>query len=350
MRRALRSAFLLDEVPIPRGEVLSRSDLRLRICAHDYPRILLWGTVILLTFSLVNLLTSTVDRALSHVVDVVIAVGLVLFAWVMARPGIPRSLLPWLFIAATTLGISGLLIQVLWEDQAIAYGYALIAMCFVGAATLAWRPFLTGAAVLTVVAAIVTGRWQAGDPGDWIVAWLAAVAVSSVLLRLRLRSIDALADAVTAAHRAAITDELTGLLNRRGLHESLPSVVAGDPATVFAVFVDIAGLKEANDRHGHQFGDRVIQASARAVAGAARPGDRVARWGGDEFVVLGAGDTSDAAAFAQRLDAGGVWTGEVREAWDGDLSVGSAVAPGAGLDLDQLLTLADADMYRRRAR
>jgi diguanylate cyclase (GGDEF)-like protein len=350
VRRALRSAFLLDEVPTPHGEILTRHDLRLRICAHDYPRILLWGTVILLFFSLVNLLTSTVDRALSHVLDVVIAVGLVLFAWVMARPGIPRAALPWLFIAATTSAISGLLVQVLWEDQAIAYGYALIAMCFVGAATLAWRPFLTGAAALTGVAALVTSQWQTGDPADWIVAWLAAVAVSSVLLRLRLRSIDALADAITAAHRASITDELTGLLNRRGLHENVRSGTWVAEPTVFAVFVDIAGLKEANDRYGHDFGDRVIQASARAVLGAARSQDLAARWGGDEFVLIGAGDVLEAEAFAQRLDTGSVWTGKDSEAWDGDLSVGISVAPAADLDLDRLLTCADADMYRRRAR
>jgi diguanylate cyclase (GGDEF)-like protein len=342
VRRALRSAFLLDEVPTPHGEILTRRDLRLRICAHDYPRILLWGTVILLFFSLVNLLTSTVDHALSHALDAAIAVGLVLFAWVMARPEIPRAALPWLFITATTLGISGLLVQVLWEDQAIAYGYALIAMCFVGAATLAWRPFLTGAAVLTGVAALVTSQWHTGDPADWIVAWLAAVAVSSVLLRLRLRSIE--------AHRAAITDELTGLLNRRGLHESVWSGAWVGSPTVFAVFVDIAGLKEANDRHGHDFGDRVIRASAQAVLGAARAEDLAARWGGDEFVVIGAGDAHEAEAFAQRLDTGSVWTGEDREAWDGDLSVGIAVAPVAGLELDRLLTRADADMYRRRAR
>lgn len=350
MRRALANAFLLGDVPIPRDEALSRGELRLRIAAHDYPRILLYGAVILLAFSLINLVTSVVDHAVSHAIDAVVAIILVITAWIMTRPGISIRALPWLFTAATTIAIAGLLIQVLWENEAIAYGYALIAMCLVGAATLAWAPFLVGAATLTVVAGAVSLRWAAGDPVDWFVAWLASVALSSVLLRLRLTSIDALADAVASARQAALTDELTGLRNRRGLQEASTALAAGTAGSVFAVFVDIAGLKAANDRYGHEFGDQVIRATAQAVRDATRATDVVARWGGDEFVVLGSGGTDEAEAVARRLASGAAWTGDDRAAWSGELSVGYAITPVASFDLDGLLTRADSDMYRRRGR
>jgi diguanylate cyclase (GGDEF)-like protein len=344
------NAFLLGDLPIPRDEPISRAALRLRIAAHDYPRILLYGAAILVVFSVINFATSVVDQPVSHLLDAVIAVAIVIIAWVIARPGIPVGLLPWLFTGATTVAISGLLVQVLWEDEAIAYGYGLIAMCFVGAATLAWRPFLVGAAVLTVVAAAVTVNWRTGDPADWVVAWLAAVAVSSVLLRLRLRSIDALADAIGSAWQAALTDELTGLRNRRGLQEASTALAVGTAGSVFAVFVDIAGLKAANDRYGHEFGDQVIRATAQAVRDATRETDVVARWGGDEFVVLGPGGSDEAEAVARRLASGAAWTGDDRAAWSGELSVGYAITPVASFDLDGLLTRADSDMYRRRGR
>lgn len=350
MRRAFANAFLLGDLPISRDEPISRSALRLRIAGNDYPRILLYGAVILVVFSVINLLTSVVDQPVSHVIDAAIAVFIVAIAWLIARPWIPADVRPWLFTTATTVAISGLLVQVLWESEAIAYGYGLIAMCFVGAATLAWRPFLVGAAVLTVVAAAVTNNWSAGDPADWVVAWLAAVAVSNVLLRLRLRSIDALADAVAAARQAAITDELTGLRNRRGLQEASMALADGSAGSVFAVFVDIAGLKEANDRHGHEFGDQVIRATARAVRDATRETDAVARWGGDEFVVLGPGGLDEAEALARRLASGVALSGDDRATWSGELSVGYAVTPAEAFDLDGLLTRADADMYRRRGR
>jgi diguanylate cyclase (GGDEF)-like protein len=350
VRSALVQAFLLGDVPIPRDEPVTRASLRLRIAAHDYPRILLYGAVILVVFSMVNLVTSVVDKPVSHAIDACVAVFLVLTAWLMAQPRVSPQALPWLFTAATTIAITGLMVQVLWENEPVAYGYGLIAMCFVGAATLAWRPFLVGAAILTTVAAAVTVNWDADDPADWIVAWLASVALSSVLLRLRLRSVDALADAIATARSAAVTDELTGLLNRRGLQEAGLALVRAHSGSVFAVFVDIAGLKSANDQYGHEFGDSVIRGAARCVAASARGTDVVARWGGDEFVVLGPGGSDEAEAVRGRLAADPIGGSDPRAAWDGGLSVGYAVADGPDADLDALLTRADADMYQRRGR
>ncbi len=93
------------------------------------------------------------------------------------------------------------------------------------------------------------------------------------------------------------TDPLTGLWNRRYLHEQLPADLAqharrtlahGDgaaPATLFAI-VDLDHFKALNDRHGHSAGDQVLREFAGLVSSLLRTGDYLVRWGGEEFVIV----------------------------------------------------------------
>lgn len=79
-----------------------------------------------------------------------------------------------------------------------------------------------------------------------------------------------------------------------------------------------------------------------------RGGDLVARWGGDELMVVGIGHHPDPAAFAHRLDQQVTATGVDRSRWPGHLSVGFAEAEATTASVDDLIELADADMYGRR--
>jgi diguanylate cyclase (GGDEF)-like protein/PAS domain S-box-containing protein len=97
--------------------------------------------------------------------------------------------------------------------------------------------------------------------------------------------------------RTSLTDELTGLYNRRGFLTLVDQQLklerhVNTARGLTLMFADMDGLKKINDTLGHEAGSEAIQTLARIVKSVVRSGDLVARWGGDEFVILsiGAGD------------------------------------------------------------
>ena len=98
-----------------------------------------------------------------------------------------------------------------------------------------------------------------------------------------------LAQARADAERQARTDDLTGLRNRRHFTELLARHLARatfDHRSVGLLLIDIDFFKQINDSHGHGAGDELLAAFADRLVSATRPADLVARWGGEEFVVL----------------------------------------------------------------
>lgn len=159
-----------------------------------------------------------------------------------------------------------------------------------------------------------------------------------------------------ARHRSehvSRTDPLTGLLNRRGLAEATTGWLANTRQSerrLVVMFADLDHFKTVNDRHGHAEGDRVLIKVADLLMESTRSTDLVARYGGDEFVLL-LTDTelSAAQAVAQRIQSS-------IEEWmrNNDficgISIGVSEAPPGELNLTDVLHSVDGLLYAAKAK
>jgi diguanylate cyclase (GGDEF)-like protein len=169
-------------------------------------------------------------------------------------------------------------------------------------------------------------------------------------------------------HRAATVDTLTGLSNRSFLDQRLERVVraacaeGGIPQAL--LFIDVDRFKDINDSYGHAAGDALLKAVGERLRRAVRRRDFVARFGGDEFAILGHGvqDRDEAVALANRimqalgepfrLNCRGCLRPGASLAGSGILhlpgigiSVGIALCPEHAHDPGSLLRVADRAMY-----
>jgi diguanylate cyclase (GGDEF)-like protein len=149
----------------------------------------------------------------------------------------------------------------------------------------------------------------------------------------------------------ALQDPLTGLRNRRYFSDVLIKRMAqatrqGDSALV--LLIDLDGFKQVNDTRGHPVGDELLRQVATRLRGCADPTDIVMRFGGDEFAVvrIGRAQRRDATSLARYI------VNELGESYEVDdyrlrigVSVGVAMPPDAGEDLNDLLRRADIALY-----
>ena len=174
----------------------------------------------------------------------------------------------------------------------------------------------------------------------------------------RKRYTDMLRTNLDQSLEAAVTDQLTGLHNRRYMTGQLDALVAravrgGEP--VAALLLDIDLFKKINDNFGHDAGDEVLREFAVRLASNVRAIDIPCRYGGEEFVIImpeTSLETGERIAERIRMHVAGspfrVTNG--REVLNVTISIGVAATLGAGDTPDALLKRADEALYEAKAR
>jgi diguanylate cyclase (GGDEF)-like protein len=172
------------------------------------------------------------------------------------------------------------------------------------------------------------------EPDDWDLLRTVTRQAEAALERVRL---------FEEVRDLSLTDPLTGLANRRQLRlvleRSLAAARRGEPLAL--AMLDLDDFKAINEARGHIGGDRVLRGVAEALAEEVRGSDLVARFGGDEFVVVLPGGTEASAASLLR---------RVRDRLEGMVSLSAGVAefgPGS-TSADELIEAADRRLYRAK--
>jgi diguanylate cyclase (GGDEF)-like protein len=193
------------------------------------------------------------------------------------------------------------------------------------------------------IAAYLGVALEAGSTPDFVLMFSAVLGSTALMGAWQARNHDRVRNELARMSR---TDPLTGCLNRRGFEERARDAVrlaVEHDGSLAVVLVDLDAFKQVNDTGGHAAGDAVLCQTAERLTAAARPGDVIGRLGGDEFaVLLQRVDEHAAAVAADRLEAS---LADVTRA-----SVGLAVLPQHGTELDTLIGWADKRLYETKLR
>jgi diguanylate cyclase (GGDEF)-like protein len=243
-------------------------------------------------------------------------------------------------VAAGPLGLSN-------ESAQLLLWLLALVPAFLLAYYRGWRGVATALAMgmaglaLSNAVALLLGR----APGDSLA--VAAVIAAFLALSLGIGFLsDLLHEARARAEQLALTDDLTGLANRRHarmvLEREFAAAQRGRPLSV--VMIDLDHFKTFNDRHGHRAGDAALRAFGDALARGTRQMDLAARYGGEEFlVVLSSSRIDGAFAYADRLRAAfATHQGNVHGL---TISIGLATHTAGMASVDELLVAADQAMY-----
>ena len=212
--------------------------------------------------------------------------------------------------------------------------------------------FLGVAIVLNPV--VGGGQQLFGRPSDGLVIVFGTLAVAPLVMLRLYRLGRQREEAERALHHQATHDALTGLVNRGELHSRLAAALERERAAgrlgVVLLFCDLNGFKPVNDRLGHAVGDQLLVEVGRRLSSGLRAGDTLARYGGDEFLLLceDAGQTNA----VERL------RNHVRAALDMPFrlageeltiaaSIGAVTSDGLA-DADELVRRADEAMYQEK--
>jgi diguanylate cyclase (GGDEF)-like protein len=170
--------------------------------------------------------------------------------------------------------------------------------------------------------------------------------ISLVLANLRVRE---------ALRSQSIRDPLTGLFNRRFMEESLEREVrraARNDEGVALLMLDLDHFKLFNDTFGHQAGDMLLRGVGNFLSQGARGQDVACRYGGEEFLLVLAGASIDAACKRAELLREDLKQLAVRHAGQVlgriTVSIGVSAFPGHGATVEELVRVADKALYRAK--
>jgi diguanylate cyclase (GGDEF)-like protein len=306
------------------------------------------------------LLVDTGHRVLLVLVDVGVAVVFAVIAALIAARHLPgwrrdevAAAIPVVAAAATAARLETL--QAAWPAAEFALAVSVTAF------VVTERWFRASLGVVLGVAAVSLTAAAVPDGGDAAEAWLATAAVVAAVAgcTVAVRRVRVHADAIVETTRRqlaeqSVRDPITGVANRQGLllvARPMMDLARRQGEAIHCVVVDVDARRGFTEEPRTATGDDLLGAVAESLRSATRTTDVIARWDGDEFVVLGPGTGTSPLEMERRIRSHLALSETVTpEDWQGRVSAGVAtLVPWDSDDLDGLMRRAGQDMALRRS-
>ena len=337
---------------------------------ENTPALRWWGAAYILGAVAIALWT-LVGEVYGVVVSLFLsAIGLVATAmvWNAARVfhGKPPSVIG-LVLGALVWITSGMLLDPAAQSLRLTIGAAIVVIYAMLTAAELWQerrrtlhrrwPALIVPAMhgFVLMLPILLGNMLRDADGAFAAAWVTIFSIELVLYAVGTVFVIFMlvSERIVSAHkRAATTDPLTDLLNRRGFADACAQLIAREAREqrpVSVLIFDIDHFKSINDRFGHAEGDTVLKLFADVVVNNLRLTDLSGRIGGEEFAALLPCSIEEAMVAAERVREAFAASGVVCEEKPVDTTVSIGVAGGpAGTALDVLLAAADTALYKAK--
>lgn len=318
---------------IPRARPAESDDpfdaLRYDIARQAIPQTLALagGLVMLFSITAAFLLRNLTFNA--HVVEFLAGLALLILGVVLWYGGFAGRTLMRILAVVSTVVTLGLLVEGIALRDLAPIGYSLVVITAYMPLVLDWAASLVAGAVILVAVGTAGLRFSAATGIAFTVLALSGLLVGALLLHIRLQGVRALVVHQARSAALATTDELTDLLNQRGILTVAPVVAAnaaraGRPVFLASVLLQPDG--KAYQEYGVHYSLAVIRSLSAVVRAGVDDGDLVARWEGNEIIILGQGPAPEASLLKERFDAGLAATGVALGRWPIEVSVGSVTA------------------------
>ena len=271
--------------------------------------------------------------------------------WYLGRPMMPRRAIALSAVALAVPVFASVVLPQSVEEYELLVWLLLLVPAFLLAYFRGWRGVTTAMAIgMVVMVSVQIGLALLGFPAPNL-PLLIAVVVAYMLIAIGIGMLsDRLHTERMRAEELALTDELTGLPNRRYVRLTLEREFAaarrGRPLVL--IYFDLDRFKQYNDRHGHSAGDEALRAVADALSTQTRAMNISGRWGGEEFLcVLSSAEIAGALVYVERVKA------RLRElpleAGAITMSCGLASFQPGMRSPEDLIAAADAALYEAKA-
>lgn len=322
---------------------------RNQIAARSIPQAFSLVGILIAIISVGGFAVQSSTPALNRLIEIACALTFLVVGQILGRNSKHPRVTMWIWAIACLSIVAILIYESLTQSTWLSLVYALLVMTSFPAITLAWRPSLVCSILMLIGVTYAGLNLPNNSNTGYPAAAITAILIGLALLKLRLTAIDSAADEQARAAAFASTDPLTQTLTRTGLRSLMPSIGGiaqreGDDICV--MYIDINHLAQANESYGATYGDEVLRAVAKGIREQVRVGDLVARWDGDEFLVVGIGQRVEADAIAERV------INAVRESGINlgrsatTVSVGTASGSPSTTTFDSLLAEAKASVPR----